>query len=225
MGGQACVFYGAAEFSRDIDLAILAEARNLVRLRNALAELDADLIAVPPFGLEFLRKGHALHFRCQHPEAMRLRIDVMSTMRGVEGFEKLWKRRSTVKMPNGPKCDLLSLPDLVQAKKTQRDKDWPMIRRLVEAHYFEHREKPSPAGVRFWFLELRSPTLLLELARRFPKACRRFISRRPLLEYASKSHAAKLESAIAEEEKRVREEDHAYWIPLRRELEKLRHSR
>jgi hypothetical protein len=26
MGGQACVFYGAAEFSRDTDFAILADA-------------------------------------------------------------------------------------------------------------------------------------------------------------------------------------------------------
>jgi hypothetical protein len=33
MGGQACVFYGAAEFSRDTDFAILAEAANLARLR------------------------------------------------------------------------------------------------------------------------------------------------------------------------------------------------
>lgn len=31
MGGQACVFYGAAEFSRDTDLAILADAANLAR--------------------------------------------------------------------------------------------------------------------------------------------------------------------------------------------------
>ena len=28
MGGQACVFYGAAEFSRDTDLAIVADAAN-----------------------------------------------------------------------------------------------------------------------------------------------------------------------------------------------------
>jgi hypothetical protein len=28
MGGQACVFYGAAEFSRDIDFAILTGAEN-----------------------------------------------------------------------------------------------------------------------------------------------------------------------------------------------------
>src|ERR1035441_3924430 len=47
MGGQACVFYGAAEFSRDTDLAIVADAVNLARLRKALAELQAAPIAVP----------------------------------------------------------------------------------------------------------------------------------------------------------------------------------
>ena len=35
MGGQACVFYGAAEFSRDTDLAILASSENLARLKKA----------------------------------------------------------------------------------------------------------------------------------------------------------------------------------------------
>jgi hypothetical protein len=58
MGGQACVLYGAAEFSRDIDLAIVAGSANLSRLRGALAELKADVIAVPPFELKYLRKGH-----------------------------------------------------------------------------------------------------------------------------------------------------------------------
>lgn len=36
MGGQACILYGAAEFSRDIDLAILADEKNLDRLAQAL---------------------------------------------------------------------------------------------------------------------------------------------------------------------------------------------
>jgi hypothetical protein len=49
MGGQACVFYGAAEFSRDTDLAIAADAANLARLRRALDDLQAEAIAVPPF--------------------------------------------------------------------------------------------------------------------------------------------------------------------------------
>ena len=51
IGGQACVFYGAAEFSRNTDLAIVADAANLVRLRRALGDLQADVIAIPPFEL------------------------------------------------------------------------------------------------------------------------------------------------------------------------------
>jgi hypothetical protein len=59
MGGQACVFYGAAEFSRDTDFAILADAANLARLRRALADLQAVPIAVPELSLKRLRRGHA----------------------------------------------------------------------------------------------------------------------------------------------------------------------
>jgi hypothetical protein len=62
MGGQACVLYGAAEFSRDIDLRAIA-----------------------------------------------------------------WRR------PGKQSADLLGLEDFVLSKKTQLDKDWAMIRRLVFA--------------------------------------------------------------------------------------------
>lgn len=91
------------------------------------------VIAVPPFELKYLRRVHAIYFRCENPDALGMRVDVMSQMRGVEGFSKLWGRRTTIALPDGSECDLLSLPDLVQAKKTQRDKDWPMIRRLARA--------------------------------------------------------------------------------------------
>ena len=163
MGGQACILYGAAEFSRDTDFAILANALNLERLRGALAELQAEVIAVPPFELKYLRRGHAIHFRCWHPEALRLRLDVMSKMRGVASFERLWRRRVSIELPDTATCEVLSLPDLVQAKKTQRDKDWPMIRRLVEANYFSNRDHAKVAQVRFWLKELRTPELLIEV--------------------------------------------------------------
>jgi len=133
MGGQACVFYGAAEFSRDTDFVILADAPNLARLRKALAELQAEPIAVPPFALKHLRRGHAIHFRCQHPQATGMRVDLMSKMRGVDSFAKLWMRRTTLRTPGGEKCDLLSLPDLVQAKKTQRDREyWLPLKKELE---------------------------------------------------------------------------------------------
>lgn len=225
MGGQACVFYGAAEFSRDTDFAILADTANLARLRKALAELQAGPIAVPPFALKHLRRGHAIHFRCQHPDAPGMRVDVMSRMRGVDAFARLWKRRTTLQIPGGEKCDLLSLPDLVQAKKTQRDKDWPMIRRLVEAHYFENQSKPAPAQIRFWFQELRTPELLLELARRYPAICRRLVRQRPLLVHAQSGKMTGLEQALLAEETAERQLDKVYWLPLKQELEKLRHAR
>jgi hypothetical protein len=224
MGGQACVFYGAAEFSRDTDFAILAEASNLARLRKALAELRAEPIATPPFEMKYLQRGHAIHFRCQHPEALRMRVDVMSKMRGMDAFAKLWKQRTTIQISSGEKCDLLSLPDLVQAKKTQRDKDWPMIRRLVEASYFENHRKPNPAQIRFWLAELRTPQLLVEVARKNPVAATKLAGQRPLLRLALAGESEKLEKALAAEELTERENDRRYWLPLKNTLEKLRHG-
>jgi hypothetical protein len=225
MGGQACVFYGAAEFSRDTDFAILSDTPNLVRLRKALAELQAEVIAVPPFEPRYLRKGHAIHFRCQHPEALRMRVDVMAKMRGVDAFAKLWRRRTVIRLPEGTVCDLLSLPDVVQAKKTQRDKDWPMIRRLVEAHYFEYQKKATSAQIKFWLLELRTPELLSELAKTHVAISRKMTAKRALLSLALVGEITNLEKALMEEQLTEREKDRRYWLPLRKELEKLRHSR
>ena len=225
MGGQACVFYGAAEFSRDTDFAILADAGNLARLEKALHELQARIIAVPPLELKYLRDGHAVHFRCQHPDAVGMRIDIMSKMRGVDSFAKLWRRRTTLELATGLRCDLLSLPDLVLAKKTQRDKDWPMIRRLVEAHYFQNRAKPAKAHVRFWLRELRTPVLLIEVARAHRASCRQLATRRPLLAKALSGETGKVERALRDEEMAERDRDQRYWLPLRKELETLRHAR
>jgi hypothetical protein len=180
MGGQACVFYGAAEFSRDSDIVILAESDNLRRLRDALDELQGQTIAVPEFREEFLRKGRAVHFRCMAGQAAGVRLDVMSKMRGVDAFAELWKRRTTLADDAGNEYHLLSLNDLVQAKKTQRDRDWPMIARLLEANHHANGENPTDAHVRFWLLEMRTPELLRLVAQRFAEIAQEFVSRRPL---------------------------------------------
>lgn len=221
MGGQACVLYGAAEFSRDADLVILASDENLSRLSEALGELQAERIAVPPFRREYLEMGLAVRFRCKHPDAMDVRIDVMSKMRGVADFEALWERRTTLEIQGEP-IEILSLPDLVQAKKTQRDKDWPMITRLLEANYFEHRGRPTEEQVQFWFRELRTPSLLIELAGRFPSECARHVPERGLLTLAQAANIEGLRTAVKEEELREREEDRLYWEPLKKTLAALR---
>ena len=92
----------------------------------------------------------------------------------------------------------------------------------MEAHYFEHRDHPTPARIRFWTLELRSPELLIEVARRHRKACNRATRQRPLLRYAARGEQMALEAALHEEEAREREADRRYWRPLRAELERIR---
>lgn len=224
MGGQACVLYGAAEFSLDTDLCILAEAGNLDRLGKALAELRAEPIAVPPFQLEYLLRGHAVHFRCHHPEAQDMRIDVMSKMRGVDEFARLWERRTTITDQQGLTYELMGLPDLVQAKKTQRAKDWPMLTRLLEAHYLAHRESATGSQARFWLMELRTPEFLVEVHRNWPDEARALIAQRPLLQYTTTASELALVNALEAEEKAERLRDRDYWLPLRAELEELRHA-
>jgi hypothetical protein len=225
MGGQACVFYGAAEFSRDTDLAVLADAENLARLQAALDELQAEPIAVPPFEPIHLNAGLAVHFRCHHPEADGMRIDVMSRMRGVAAFPDLWERRTTLELPGGIPCELLALPDLVQAKKTQRDKDWPMIRRLVEAHHFAHRDEPNAEQIEFWLRELRTSSLLIESAARWKAATADLLPVRPLLKHAATGDEPAVIAELEEEERSERARDRDYWTPLKQELERLRMNR
>jgi PHD/YefM family antitoxin component YafN of YafNO toxin-antitoxin module len=115
MGGQACVLYGAAEFSRDTDLAVLASPANLQRLQAALDDLDAHVVGVPPFEARYLRCGHAVHFRCQDPEAEGMRIDVMARMRGVAVFSTLWARRTSIELPDGGRSLLGPAQDRARA--------------------------------------------------------------------------------------------------------------
>lgn len=224
MGGQACIFYGAAEFSRDSDFAILASPENLRRLQNALKELQANCIAVPPLNLNYLKRGHAIHFRCQHSEVKDFRIDIMAILRGVSSFPILWNRRTTITTPEGEIYDLLSLPDLVQAKKTQRDRDWPMLRRLLESHYFENQKKPTQQQIRFWMCELRTPELLIEVVNTYPIILKKLLPKRPLLKHVLDRQESLLIDALEEEAKCERELDRIYWAPLKKELEIMRHK-
>lgn len=225
MGGQACVLYGAAEFSRDIDLALLGDPANLDRLRAAMEDLDTEVIAVPPFAREHLEKGLAVHFRCRRSDVRGLRIDVMTRMRGVAAFRELWGRRTTF-AEGDEVLEVLALPDLVASKKTQRDKDWPMIRRLVEISYMTNRAEATDAQVGFWLRELRTPELLVEAALSWPERAAHAHGERALLSLAAQEHldSGALGRALRDEEEAERSADAAHWRPLRQRLQDLRHE-
>lgn len=224
MGGQACVLYGAAEFSRDTDVLIPATDENLAALADAIRSLDAERIAVPEFSKDVLERGHAVHFRCHDPEVSRMRLDVMTVLRGVDPFDALWERRTSFETADAGVIDVLSLPDLVAAKKTQRDKDWPMLRRLIEAHYAEFRNEPGRERIDFWLTEARTPLLIVELVRTWPDRARELAPRRPLLGVAESGDESEINHALEAEERFEREKDREYWKPLKAELERMRHS-
>lgn len=223
MGGQACVLRGAAEFSRDVDLAVAVSPGNLDRLRRALAELKAEPVFFPALSEEVLRRGHACHFRCMAPGMDALRVDVMTVMRGADPFERLWRRRETARIPGAGSVPVLAFEDLVVIKKTQRDKDWPMVRRLLEADIVRGGAKPSRRA--FWLQECRTPELLVALAGRYPALARRLSRRRPALAAAVRGNAEDVARRIREEEDREREADRRYWAPLKAELERWRRER
>jgi hypothetical protein len=221
MGGQACVFYGAAEFSRDLDLLILADPANFERIRNALADLNAKSIAVPPFDAEVLSRGHAVHFRCQRDDVKGLRIDLMSVLRTGARFEDMWDRRTTIEIEDEP-VDLMALKDLVNAKKTQRDKDWPMIRRLMERSYFTRDEIVTSEQAGFWLRELRTAELLIEASAAWPGIAQAVLSERPAVAAAVAGDASLVAIALEQEERAERLRDREYWQPLKLELEQAR---
>jgi hypothetical protein len=225
IGGQACILYGAAEFSRDIDLAIMVSPENLEELRKTLEELDAERVFYPVLSEEVLLRGHACHFRCQRKDVKGLRIDVIGAMRGVDSFQELWKRRQEIELPGIGKVRVIGLADLVKTKKTQRDKDWPMIRRLIEADIYNAPDDPPEDKIYFWLAECRTPELLVFLASKYPKIASTISTNRPLLYSVIQGNLEEVRTLLRDEEEREREADRCYWKPLRKELEKWRSRR
>jgi len=225
IGGQACIIYGAAEFSRDSDFIVLSTLNNLEHLKKALKALKAKLIYVPPLSTDYLERGHACHFKCNAKDIKGLRIDVISKLRGCDGFDKLWARKKTVLLKNGESIDIIGLRDLVQSKKTQRDKDWLMLKRLVENDYLLNRKSPSNVHIKWWFEELRDANLLVKLAKKYSKIAKECIAGRQLIASAVVSDMQKLNVQLHDEEGRERQKDIRYWTPLKKELEIMRRKR
>ena len=181
IGGQACIIYGASEFSRDSDFVVFSSTDNLKNLRAALSELKARRIYVPTLDKKYLDQGHACHFRCYASGVERLRVDILSKLRGCDDFSILWDRRFKLRIPSGPEINVINLRDLVVSKKTQRDKDWFMLRRLVDNDIDLHGNTSNMDKINWWLCECRNPIYLIELCRKYPDLVRQQRLNRHLL--------------------------------------------
>lgn len=224
IGGQACIIYGASEFSRDSDFIVFSSTDNLCNLRTALTKLKARRIYVPFLNKKYLDRGHACHFRCYGSGVKHLRVDILAKLRGCDNFPSLWNRRFELKIPSGPKIHVIGLRDLVISKKTQRDKDWFMLSRLVDNDIALYRNTSDIHKINWWLCECRNPTYLIELCQRYPDFARQQLLNRPLLKSAIKVEQKKLVRLLEGEKEKEQEKDRAYWEPLKKELELLRHK-
>jgi hypothetical protein len=149
----------------------------------------------------------------------------MTKMRGCGDFESLWEQRTTIQDADGFVYELLGIEDLVMAKKTQRDKDWPMIRRLVDSHYDQNQHDPTEDRVRFWLRESRTPEVLIRVAAEHPKLLREMTKTRPLLAETLGASRSALQQELDKEQAAEKGADQKYWRPLMKELEAMRRDR
>ena len=132
----------------------------------------------------------------------------------------VWRRRVEVDLDGGPVA-VIALEDLVETKKTQRDKDWPIIGALIEADMVRHRAEPTGDRIHFWLREARGADELIELARTFPDVADSVKQNRPLIGAAQDQDRSNLELELAREQIRGKQADRGYWEPLRTELEPI----
>jgi hypothetical protein len=78
--------------------------------------------------------------------------------------------------------------------------------------------------VAWWLAQLRTPALLIETVVRHGGAARMAAGTRPAVARAIEGDAMMVDAALTEEERAEREADRHYWLPLRQELERLRHG-
>lgn len=99
-----------------------------------------------------------------------------------------------------------------------------MLKRLVNNDIILKEYKASPGRTKWWFSECRSTDILVELVKRYGAIAKESVKNRPLISSAVRGDKRGLLIKLNREEAEERKKDIAYWLPLRKELEALRHQ-
>ena len=130
ISGQASILYGAATFSEDVDVWLRPGLPNAQRLLRALASQRARVYKLtPPLTLRNMRFGHGFQFTLARGKDT-LFLDVTAAPPRVGAFEEARGRATVMDGPFGP-VPVVSVPDLVELKKTQRFLDYDVISNLA----------------------------------------------------------------------------------------------
>lgn len=227
IGGQAVIAYGASQFTRDADFWINPTKTNLIRLEKALKELKTTPRFLPPLKLSYLEKGHGIHFRFRYKECNFL-IDILGKLPRVSGFSTAWKNAERIQW-HGLKIPILDIRRLVNTKKTDRERDYLVIRSLTELVFKNVRKnKSAQKSVISWLAkESRNPLHLKIIARSWENGKEILLkSKRPAAILSARmAPLQQIEAELEVEKERLKKENIEYWRPLIHELRQLRRQK
>ena len=228
ISGQACILYGASQFTEDLDLWIQPAPKNLKSFLRAMARVKARVYKLtPPLTMKHLRKGHGFHFRI----GRELFLDVMGRPPRVGGFLEAFSRAREFRTDWGT-LPVSAPEDLVLLKRTNRPGDYEAVSNLVRFRVSEERE--DAAVLRWALLSTFDLSDLVEFTLRAADKLRRWPSRPalhallPLTATSSRIPDRRLRRAaqlLAVEMGEVQERGRRYWRPIVAELRSLQASR
>jgi hypothetical protein len=231
VSGQATILYGAATFSEDIDIWAEPSAGNLENLKAALHESRAQYYKLtPPLTSEYALRHHGFHFVL--PFGVDVYLDVMGRPPRVGSFDAAWDEAQHLSTEWGT-LPTLGIQQLVELKKTQRLRDYPIISRLALLWMDERGAERTPQDLAWATDNLFSLPEFVSLFRDHPGVADELLDDcHELVRRASREIAAhhqlspeledELEEWLDQRTAPLRRADRHFWRPVIDELRGLR---
>ncbi len=180
ISGQATILYGAATFSEDVDLWVAPSEQNFDRFKAALRQSQARYYKLTPaLTVAHAVDRHGFHFVVPSPEdGLEIFLDVMGCPPRVGGFDAAFAASRDIETRWG-NLHTVGIKELVELKKTQRPKDYPIISRLALAWFDERAADPTTEDLEWVFENLFSLPELVRLCIDHPRQVEQFLPSAP----------------------------------------------
>jgi hypothetical protein len=129
VGGIAAILHGAPRMTGDLDLAVLLDKENLLRLVDSMGRLgykprmpvDPQVLADPEVRESWIKSKGMRVFTFSHPERPFAEVDILIDEQ--IAFHGIWERRLELRA-GGIIVPTISIDDLIEMKQVlARDKD------------------------------------------------------------------------------------------------------
>ena len=130
IGGYAGIAHGSSLVTKDLDVCALLSPESITKFREALAPLNPKH-RMTPKKLSFLTEPRSIQaINNLYLETDLGILDILTEVKGIGSFEELKKRATKIPL-FGLTCNVISIDDLITAKKALgREKDKIAVREL-----------------------------------------------------------------------------------------------